>query len=175
MNHQKHDPAEALAQAAALEKEGLGTYLKFALATADITGKNMFIQLARDEYFHMQILEKARKEIAGGNPCPSFDRTPSAFAGLLPKLKDIKNFTRSADGINQIHALEMAEKFEEKSRDYYTEMAEKTDNPDVESIFRYMAEMEDTHYHILSAQKAALTDGGTWIELEQPGMEYLSS
>ena len=41
-----------------IEDNSLGIYLEFARQTRDITGKNMFIQLALDEQEHRNILVK---------------------------------------------------------------------------------------------------------------------
>lgn len=56
-----------------LEKKGLITYLNLAHKTKNLTGKNMFIILAKDEYEHMRELEQIKKARTEGQTTPEFD------------------------------------------------------------------------------------------------------
>ncbi len=165
----------ALKTAVQWEKEGLKTYLDYALMTNSETGKNMFIQLARDEHLHMTILEKLIARHETGETQEPIELVESIFQKLRPSLRDIDNYTRGIEETNQIHALEMGMKFESRSRDFFRDMADKAEDEEERAIFRYLEDMEDAHYHILNAQRAGLTDTGTWIEIAPLGMESFIS
>ncbi|MCE1245016.1 MAG: ferritin family protein [Firmicutes bacterium] len=164
---------EILAKALQLEKNGLKTYLEYAGYTEDKSGKDMFIILARDEFEHMTIIEKVIEEYSGKSTLVGLNIGKGFSSAILPDLKDIDNYRKGGDGTNQFHALEMALKFESRSRELYLDLAEKAQSVEAESMFLTLAEMEKAHYEILEAQKNSIAGTGLWIELAGAGMENL--
>jgi rubrerythrin len=164
---------QALAKAIEWEREGLRTYLGYALATQDITGKNMFIILAGDEMQHAGILEEQMEKFARDGKWKRMTLEPSIFEKLKPSLEDIDNFDRGMDGVNQLYALEMAAGFESRSRDLYEMMAGDADDEEGRAIFEYLSRMEQAHYDIIEAQKNSISQTGLWIEIAGLGMETL--
>lgn len=166
---------EILDQAVELEKQGLKAYLEYARMTDDRTGKDMFILLARDEFDHMSLIEKIQEEYAGTGNFPRKKAPKSAFANILPKLKDIKSFSQGQEGVNQSHALEMALKFEDRARDMYQQLADMCKSDEAKGLFLTLVEIEQGHYDLLNAQKESISGTGLWAEIPDMGMEYLES
>ena len=173
MKSAENEISNILAKALKLEKDGLKTYLDFAGMTEDKSGKDMFILLAKDEFEHMTIIERTIDEYSSNGCIAGFSPGKGFSAGILPGLKDIDNYRKGGDGTNQLHALEMALKFESRSRELYMELAEKSESDVAKSMFMTLAEMEKAHYDILDAQKNSITGTGLWIEISGLGMENL--
>ena len=68
-----------------VEDNGLITFLKFAKQTKDITGKNMFIQLAMDEHEHRLILEKQLNQLLEGGKWVNIEVPKSEAGGPKPE------------------------------------------------------------------------------------------
>lgn len=173
MQHNKEMIIETLNQAIQLEKDGLENYLEFALTTEDPTGKNMFINLARDEFFHMNIIEEIIIHYENEGSWKIIPMKHSLFQEIKPTLEDIDYFSRGKEELNQIHALEMAMKFESRSRDKYDYLASLASPQEAKNIFEKLAQMEQNHYNILEIQKASITETGLWLEIAPQGMESL--
>ena len=176
MDTDRQEILKVLLQAIEFEKDGLKTYLEYARMTEDPTGKDMFILLARDEFDHMTILERLMEEIREKGEWPEIEmERESPFKKILPRLADAESISRGKEGINQVHALDMALTFEGRARDLYQELADKTENEFARSIFLNLVEIEQAHYDILEEQKNSIQDTGLWIEITGLGMESLMS
>lgn len=174
MDSDRQEILKALLQAIDFEKDGLKTYLDYARMTEDATGKDMFILLARDEYDHMTILENMMSEVREKGEWPQLEMDrESPFKKILPRIKDAGTLSRGSEGINQMHAIDIALEFEGRARDLYKELAEKCGNKYAESIFLNLVEIEQAHYDILEAQKGSISDSGLWLEIAGMGMESL--
>lgn len=173
MSQYSKEAVEALENAILLEKEGLRAYLEYAKDTEEVSGKNMFILLALDEYDHMMILEKVLLGYLKDKPMPKINRANSSIYKVIPKIKDIANYPGSQSTVNQVHALEMALKFESKVQVLYEDLAKTTKNEDATAVFLTLAEMEKDHYDLLDAQRNSIAHTGQWIDAFELGMEYM--
>ncbi|MFP4496696.1 MAG: ferritin family protein [Vulcanimicrobiota bacterium] len=165
----------ALNSAIRLEKEGIKTYLDYARATEDITGKNMFILLARDEVDHMLILEEQLQNFTSCARWKEMSVKPSTIKKILPKLKDVDNLPRGISGINQVEALEMALESEERARRLYSSLADQIEDKTAKALFLYLADMERAHWDILNAQKNSIQETELWVEIADLNMDQLMS
>jgi len=164
---------EALTMALDLEKNGLKTYLDYARLTRDVGGKDLFILLARDEYDHMSVIEDLLTAYVEKGEWPRIQIEESIIEKIMPKMEDIDNFTHSGEGMNRMHAIEMALKFETRSRDIYQNLANKTKDDIVCDLFLGLVAIEEAHYNILNLQKNSITKTGMWLEIADIGMEHL--
>jgi len=154
-----------------LENNGLFNYLKMAKNTNDMTGKNMFIQLALDEFEHKQILEKQYLEAIENDNIEIIDIPKTKIEKLVPHVSNKQKRIRGENGLAEIEAINVALEFEKKSRDYYLQNADKIENEQVKSYFLRLAEWEQAHYDILKAELDYITQTGFWFDIPEFRMD----
>ncbi len=77
------------------------------------------------------------------------------------------------DNTTSAEALDIGIKAEKEAYEFYSKSAEDTQDPDAKKMFLMLAEQEDRHYNLLTAEKQALTGQFYWFDLDTPGvMEY---
>jgi rubrerythrin len=152
---------EALATAIYNEQSAFDFYTGLSGIIKNESGKKKFEFLASDEKRHRVLLEAHYKKTAGGKEFP-FDPA---------KVKTIKVEVR--DNTTAAEALDIGIKAEREAYDFYTKSAEETQDPDAKKMFLMLAEQEDRHYNLLTAEKQALTGQFYWFDVGTPGMmEY---
>jgi len=160
-----------LSDAINLEKNGLSSYLKLARRTNNITGKNMFIQLAIDEFDHQRILEKLYAELAHQNDWPVVEMPESEFETFVPELTEKQVKIRGASGIAELEALTIASAFEQKAMNYYLEKASIVDNEKGKRFLLRLADMEKAHHTIIQAELDYITQTGFWFDIPEFRMD----
>lgn len=156
----------ALETAIQLEVEGHSFYAKTAEKVSWPSGREMLLDLARDEMEHIRILkeqhaslvagkdwlsaEKVAPQVASGQkkPLPVFETNDAVIAGMVD------------DRADALEALEVAIKNEYKSHTYYAEQAGKTANPEAKAIWNWLVKEEKGH-------QATLTDYAKYIGAQQ--------
>jgi rubrerythrin len=156
-----------LGVAIASEKTALGDYLKYAHLTQDKTGQEMFINLARDEFHHMTILENERERLQSGFVWQSVKIPPSPIEQILP----LANKNTSAAQGNETQALELALKAEKKAGEFYLAQSKKTDSPAACALLQRLAKMENAHYQIIQAELDNINKTGFWLGFSEISME----
>jgi rubrerythrin len=152
---------EALATAIYNEQSAFDFYTGLADTIKNESGNKKFKFLAADEKRHRELLEAHYKKTAGGKRFP-FDPA---------KLKTIKVEVR--DNTSAAEALDIGIKAEKEAYKFYSKSAEDTRDPDAKKMFLMLAEQEDRHYNLLTAEKQALTGQFYWFDIGTPGvMEY---
>lgn len=167
----KDEILKAYGFAIELEKESLKSYLDLAKRTHDVTGKNMFIWLAREEYEHMRILESIRDKVLQDQPIGKVEIEEDELQKLLPDIKKLEKKKSSVAETHQIHALQAALEHEAQSRDFYKEQAEKTEDPELKQLFTRLAEMEQAHYDLILAQLDFIKGTGFWFGIPEFDIE----
>jgi len=165
------DTVEALKIGMETEKRGLETYLDLAHRTEDITGKNMFIILARDELSHFEILEKAMAQVDAKGAWAEIKVRPSLIEEVLPRLRDRDVRTKGAKGIDQADAIRAAMDQERASAELYRRQTANSTDPEAREVFRKLMEMEEAHYDILSAELDSISSSGFWFEIPEFNLE----
>jgi len=152
---------DALATAIYNEQSAFDFYTSLSDAIKNKSGKEKFKFLASDEKRHRELLEAHYKKTTGGKEFP-FDPA---------RLKTIKVEIR--DNTTSAEALDIGIKAEKEAYEFYSKSAEDTQDPDAKKMFLMLAEQEDRHYNLLTAEKQALTGQFYWFDLDTPGvMEY---
>ena len=153
----------ALKKAIMVEKEAMKTYMEYAKATKVVSGKNMFITLALDEWNHMSILEKQLDRISGRDRWDSAEISKSEIELLVPKLKETRTKNNRESGIGDLEALSTALREELAAKEYYLKQAELITDTAAKKMYRRLAEMEDAHYQIIEAEIDGIKGTGFWL------------
>lgn len=150
-----------------LEKKGLITYLNFAHKTKSLTGKNMFIVLAKDEYEHMRELEKIRAAHAAGEPIPAVELPMARIESLRPKLKNKEQLIKGEEGQADLDALKIALDLERNARDFFKELAEAATDDLVRSFAERLVKWEEGHYDLVQAEIDYITQSGFYFDMQE--------
>ncbi|MGB2770022.1 MAG: ferritin family protein [Candidatus Zixiibacteriota bacterium] len=152
---------EALATAIYNEQSAFDFYTGLSEIIKNQSGKEKFKFLAADEKRHRELLEAHYKKLTSGKEFP-FDPT---------KLKAFQVEVR--DNTTAAEALDIGIKAEKEAYEFYSKAAEEIEEPDAKKMFLMLAEQEDGHYNLLTAEKQALTGQFYWFDSDTPGMmEY---
>ena len=152
------DALEALSVAIYNEQSAFDFYTKLSDTIKNKSGKEKFKFLASDEKRHRELLEGYYKKITGGK---EFSFNPSKVKTIHVDVRD--NTTAS-------EALDIGIKAEKEAYEFYSKSAKETKDPDAKKMFLMLAEQEDRHYNILTAEKQALTGQFYWFDQDTPGM-----
>jgi len=150
-----------------LEKKGMITYMNFAHRTKNMTGKDMFIQLAKDEFEHRGILESLRNPLIQGKPLNISDIPMKAIEGLGPKLKNRKDLLEGEKGLSDLDALGVALDLERNSMNYYHELGEKTTEQQVRQLAEKLSKWEQNHYDVIQAEMDHITKTGFYFDMPE--------
>ncbi|MBI5038672.1 MAG: ferritin family protein [Nitrospirae bacterium] len=161
----------ALKKAIMVEKEAMKRYMEYAKATKNVSGKNMFLTLALDEWNHMSILEKQLDSISGRNIWYSAEISKSEIELLVPKLKETRTKSNQESGLTDIEALSTALREERKANEYYLKQAGLMTDPGAKKMYLRLAEMEEAHYQILEAELDGIKGTGFWLGIPEFTMD----
>ncbi len=163
---EKSDVAAIITKAIEIEKDGLKTYLRFARETKDISGKNMFILLANDEFDHMNLLEEMLKEVTKeGTASLPVDVDLSVIEKVVPKIRQKDLATVGKAGQDELMALRTARQMEKNAIEFYEKLYEIVDRPELKKLIRRLIEMEEGHYNIVQAEIDSITNTGFWFDM----------
>jgi rubrerythrin len=167
-----NDIAAIITKAIEVEKNGLQTYLKFARETEEVSGKNMFILMANDEFDHMNLLEGMLKEIAKkeGGFVPE-DVDLSIIEKIVPKLRKKDRLTVGKAGADELVALKAARDMERNAIEYYQKLHDSLTDQKMRKIVQRLVEMEEGHYDIIQMQIDSVTNTGFWFDMAEFSLE----
>jgi len=152
---------DALGTAIYNEQSAFDFYTGLSEIIKNKSGKKKFEFLASDEKRHRELLEAHYKKTTEGKEFP-FDPA---------RVKIIKVEVR--DNTTAAEALDIGIKAEKEAYEFYSKSAEDTQDPDAKKMFLMLAEQEDRHYNLLTAEKQSLTGQFYWFDAGTPGMmEY---
>ncbi len=173
MNSSNSDIAGIIAKAIEIEKNGLKTYLLFARETKEVTGKDMFVLLASDEFDHMNLVEEMLKNIfaeEGRGVLPEMVDY-SIIEKVVPQLRKKDRLTVGQAGADELVALRTALGLERAAIDYYRQLHEALRDEKMRSLVRRLIEMEEGHYDIIQMQIDSVTDTGFWFDMQEFSLE----
>lgn len=142
----------ALQMAIQTELDGCGFYQRFSEQTADRDTRAMFERLARDEIMHLELLRQAKAvlEQTGewtAHGSLSWDKSEGAPIFSRERVEEnVVAFT------SDLSALRLAYLIEKDAVDFYTQAAERTDDPNGRQMFRDLAKMEQGHLDLLEGE-----------------------
>lgn len=171
MNNLYRAEIDILNFALAAENESLKMYLDFAWETLDLTGKNMFIRLAMDEFTHQELIKKILREYLVHGNCQQTEIPPSLIERLIPKISDKKLHIKGKQGQSALDALLTAAELENKAKRFYIEQAEKTMMEGLRALFLRLAKMEEAHYDLIRAEIDYIQQTGFWLGFKEFTLE----
>ena len=153
------------------EKESIITYLRFARQTEDVSGKNMFVRLAIDEFAHMTLLDREINNVAAEKGWVPVEVDKSLIEPLIPKIseKDIKTMGKAK--ANELAALETARALEQRAIDHYSANANNAALPEIKATFTRLAEMEQAHWTMIQAEIDNVKKTGFWFDVIEYSVE----
>ena len=149
---------DALATAIYNEQSAFDFYTGLSEIIKNESGKKKFEFLASDEKRHRELLEAHYKRATDGKEFP-FDAA---------RVKTIKVEVR--DNTTAAEALDIGIKAEKEAYEFYSKSAEDTQDPEAKKMFLMLAEQEDRHFDLLTAEKQSLTGQFYWFDAGTPGM-----
>lgn len=142
------------------EQENQKFYNEFAEKSSNTSLKNVFLNLAEEEKKHENIIRQMRdnKEL------------DAVESDILPKAKQAfdeisKNLPENEIlPTEQVDVYKKAIALEEKSIEFYTEQAEKAEDPEIKETFERLAEEEKKHERIMNNITEMVNRPNTWLE-----------
>jgi rubrerythrin len=154
----------ALNQAIELEVEGQRFYLK-AAECANSKGAEMFRSLADDEVIHERILRRQLDALTQGEGWvlpEGVAEVATDFAALIfPEGEKVCEETLRPDE-SDLDALLFALQIENKSFEFYRQLAQTTDDPNGKRMYEYLADAERGHFEQLMLNYEHLSATGSW-------------
>jgi rubrerythrin len=161
------EAGQAILSAIRTERESLRSYLGFAWETTDLSGKNMFIRLATDEFEHARLLETWTGPDAGRSV--PVDRT--FVEKLVPRLSDVSLRIRGTSGQGQLSALNTALELEQTAVRFYREHAGRARSDSARLLFARLVEMETAHAALIQAELDSILQTGFWFGMPEFSLE----
>jgi rubrerythrin len=168
---QESEAVKALKIAIEIEDQGLITYLKFARQTKDEFGKNIFLQLAIDEYEHRYILERQLAKILASEVWTKIELPKTEIERLAPLIRDKLKRTKGESGLNDVDALQTALELERRAGQFFRNQSLATRVPEAQALFLRLAEWEDVHYDIIQAELDTIQHTGFWFNVAEFKMD----
>ncbi len=166
------DALGALKLAIAAEKEGLESYLHYALKTEGKEGKDMFLRLALDEVDHMNLLEDQYQHLEATGNFRSKDLPKTLLERIRPVVKTRKYHHTTENGLSAIEALKTALEHERKAVRFYQDFYGNTGDQAARNIFGRLIEMEEAHVEIIQAEIDSITGSGFWFGISEITLEH---
>ena len=154
-------PLDAISTAMAAEKDAHNFYTQAAQKTQSPKGKDMFSQLADFEMNHFRHLKALYDSLKGEGRWIAYSGT--AFSSKGRKKGEELHITEEvASQANDLDALSIAIKEEQKAQKYYLDMAQETTDPLGKDMFKKLAREEELHERVLNDQFYSLHTNGVW-------------
>ena len=159
---------EILQSAMKMEKDGHEFYLKSAEKSQSDVARNLFEVLAKEEIVHQEVISEIYEALKEGNQWPDVRITPvhaeNAETIFSAALKDPQQQKAAAD---DLEAIGIALKMEERSFKLYSERAKESTYPAEESFYSALALEEKKHIISLHDTEEYLTDPEGWFMNKQ--------
>lgn len=168
---QESETIKALKTAIEIEDQGLITYLKFARQTKDEFGKNIFLQLAIDEYEHRHILERQLAKIEAHGAWTKIELPKTEIERLAPLIRDKVKRIKGESGLNDVDALQTALELERRAGQFFRDQSMATQAPEAQALFLRLAGWEDVHYDIIQAELDTIQHTGFWFNVAEFKMD----
>ena len=174
MTEEQEEMAKALQIALQMEVDGKEFYLKASQQSSNELGRGLFNSLAQEEDYHRRKFSQIYDSIRARNAWPIIDFQPD----FGQKLRTM--FARAIDsmgsdidtGDSELDAVQTAMDMENKSRDYYLELAGKTAVAEQKEFYEAVADEEREHHIVLMDYFDFLKDPAGWfVNKEHPSLD----
>lgn len=151
---------EVLVPAIKLEQDGVDFYLKAAETTQDEKGRHAFLQLARDEKNHLELLERQYKSLKDDLKWTRFPEirkiTGEFTSSIFPQ--DAESFKKViTQQSKELEAVLFGLDIEKKSFELYKQSASRISDTIAKEMFEFLAGEEMEHFNILMMRYEYLT------------------
>ncbi|MFH1875249.1 MAG: ferritin family protein [Pseudomonadota bacterium] len=156
------------------EKTEREFYLKHAARTKNKVGKRMFQQIADDELEHYKRLKELHEKWSKNEKWPETVPLKVSQTNVKDVLQDVvskvgEEVEKDAD---DIQALEIATRFEDKGVSFYAKLAETVEDPREKDFFKLLSQIEREHFLSLKETLEYLKDPAAYfVEMEKPGLD----
>lgn len=148
---------DAIRIAMEAEQKAAAFYADAAQKTANPLGRELFSQLAEFERYHYAKLTDLEKSLHDDGSFIEYAGKELTLS--VPGEVDSKEANR----MSVIEIITLAINAEREAKERYTTLAEQTHDPSGQSMFKRLAEEENTHYRILSDEYYNLNNQGVWV------------
>lgn len=155
---------DALTKAIAMEEEGRQFYLEAALKAKNDLAKRIFEELASAEETHIEAFKRISKEVKDGKPIREWITTIDQKKGV-EKVFEEALLEKAAASDDDISALRFGLEIEQKSIDYYEDLASKAEDNFEKRFYLALSYEERGHYLKIIDSIEYLTDPEGWIFL----------
>ena len=141
---------DILKQAILLEKRGKAFYEQIASHTKELEVKEFFLEMAKEEGVHIEILTKAFRQISESKKFAEeqFTDTPDELSKFVFSDEMIQKLgAASYESASIGAALDM----EVKAVELYTERSKTAEDPAEQALYSWLADWEKTHMDYLDA------------------------
>ena len=160
---------KALEIAMELEEDGKEFYMDARGEATSTFARDMFTSLAKDEDVHLEKVKAVYQNLKEGKKWPKLVTSIGDVVktkAVFPKdAKDLSITEKDISG--SIKVLEIGIKMEEKSIEFYNDLAEKASDPFEERFFFALAHEERGHYLSLWDYREYLKDPAGWFGMKE--------
>ncbi|MDJ0762600.1 MAG: ferritin family protein [Myxococcota bacterium] len=151
--------ADGLIRAMRAEHEGQYFYLMASRTTEDAKGKDVFLQLAKEEQLHFDFLKRQYEAVVKfGRPDATLKLgTPIALSGGSPIFSE-RIRSRIQEAHYEMTALSVAVQLELDAQNHYRTQADEVSDLVIKTFYSELADWEAGHYRALLKQQEALKE-----------------
>lgn len=155
---------DALTKAIAMEEEGRQFYLEAALKAKNDLAKRIFEELASAEETHIEAFKRISKEVKDGKPIREWVTVIDKKKGVEKVFDDVL-LEKAVASDDDISALRFGLEIEQKSIDYYEDLASKAEDNFEKRFYLALSYEERGHYLKIIDSIEYLTDPEGWVFL----------
>jgi rubrerythrin len=152
---------DAVRTAKEAERQAEAYYAKAARETVNPFGHRLLTQLTEFEHLHYEKLSKLERSLEEHSRFIAYAEAAPTENGVGESRSEVgsavEKAPRSAMGI-----LTMALEIERKAEERYTDLAERTEDPDGRQMFTRLATEERQHHRMLRDAYRSLNNRGIW-------------
>ncbi len=131
----------------------------------------MFVQLALDEVDHMEMLQDFMEKTLTGMPYTAVEVPAGRLSAIRADVEDASRQKLEPSEVSDEHALKIAMEQELKAKEFYLAEAAKAEDANVKAFFTKMANVEQKHFDILSAELNFMQNSGFWFDAMEFSVE----
>lgn len=171
MEATKREVLEALERAMATEMEGYQFYIAAAALTGDTKGKEMFQVMAKDEIAHFHSLKLFVSKLREKGTFQDGEKIDASGKGIpiLPPEESLQE--RLARNPTEIEALKIGIDIEAKAVKFYSDMLQKSNDPEISELMAQLKHMENGHLTILQGEYDSVSSSGFWCDHREFSLE----
>ena len=159
-----NEKGEAFKAAIQLERDGRAFYLETAAKASNEITRRMFESLAGDELRHIEWIEALVPGVENARTANEalYARLKGIFAGVPAEVREGAGLAQ-----DDLQAIDVAIRMEDKSAAAYTEWVEKGETEDIRSLGKVLVGQERFHRQLLENAKEYLRAPGDWFMQEE--------